>query len=41
MLEFYPRELQRAFILVLLNPHKAVLIEDIWGGALITFTFEN
>lgn len=31
MLEFHPRELQSAFILILLNPHEAILIEDIWG----------
>lgn len=31
MFEFRPRELQSAFILILLNPHEAVLIEEIWG----------
>lgn len=32
MLEFHPRELQSAFILILLYPHEAVPIEEIQGG---------
>lgn len=31
MLAFHPRELQIVFILILLNPHEAILIEEIWG----------
>lgn len=31
MLEFHLRELQNAFILILLNSHEAILTEEIWG----------
>lgn len=39
MLEFHLRELQSAFILILLNSHEALLIEEIWGMGRDRFFF--
>jgi hypothetical protein len=39
MLEFHPRELQSTFILILLNPHEAILIEEVWGVGFAFFSF--
>lgn len=30
-LDFHPRELQSAFILISLNPQEVILMEDTWG----------
>lgn len=37
MLEFHLRELQNAFILILLNSNEAILTEEIWGMGLDHF----